>query len=43
MKRNLMAKELSSSKYSQRIVKPKRGKGSYKRKKVKKNDMGGNC
>ena len=32
-KRNKFAKELMSSKYKLRIVKPKKGKGSYKRKK----------
>tara|TARA_Y100000590_G_scaffold451965_1_gene594266 strand:- start:509 stop:634 length:126 start_codon:yes stop_codon:yes gene_type:complete len=31
--RNLIAKDLFSSKYRKRIVKPKKGKGSYKRKK----------
>ena len=32
-KRNLIAKDLFSKKYKQRIVKPKKGKGSFKRKK----------
>ena len=32
-KRNLIAKDLFSSKYKKRIVKPKKGKGSFKRKK----------
>ena len=32
-KRNLIAKDLLSKKYKARIVKPKRGKGSFKRKK----------
>jgi len=31
--RNLIAKDLFSSKYKKRIVKAKKGKGSYKRKK----------
>jgi len=31
-KRNIFAKNLSSKKYRQRIVKSKKGKGSYKRK-----------
>ncbi len=30
---NPIAKDLYSSKYKKRIVKPKKGKGSYKRKK----------
>jgi len=33
--RNLIAKDLFSSKYKKRIVKPKKGKGSYKRKKIR--------
>ena len=32
-KRNIIAKDLRSSKYKPRIVRPKKGKGSYKRKK----------
>ena len=32
-KKNKMAKDLFSKKYNQRIVKPKKGKGSFKRKK----------
>ena len=32
-KRNLIAKNLFSKKYKPRIVKPKKGKGSFKRKK----------
>tara|TARA_B100002052_G_scaffold119247_1_gene109726 strand:- start:5026 stop:5142 length:117 start_codon:yes stop_codon:yes gene_type:complete len=35
-KRNAIAKDLFSKKYSKRIVKPKKGKGSYNRKKFKK-------
>ena len=31
--RNLIAKDLFSSKYKKRIVKPKKGKGSFRRKK----------
>ena len=34
-KRNFIAKALLSSKFSQKKVKPKKGKGSYKRKKSK--------
>ena len=34
-KRNRIAKELRTSKYRTRIVKPKKGKGSFKRKKNK--------
>tara|TARA_B100000900_G_scaffold385869_1_gene375827 strand:- start:535 stop:660 length:126 start_codon:yes stop_codon:yes gene_type:complete len=34
-KKNKFAKDLLSQKYKQRIVKPKKGKGSYKRKKIK--------
>ena len=33
--RNLIAKDLYSSKYNKKIVKPKKGKGSFKRKKLK--------
>tara|TARA_B100000029_G_scaffold413964_1_gene417200 strand:- start:1034 stop:1150 length:117 start_codon:yes stop_codon:yes gene_type:complete len=32
-KKNLFAKELRSPKYRPRLVKPKKGKGSFKRKK----------
>ena len=32
-RRNFIAKDLHSSKYKKRIVKPKKGKGSFKRKK----------
>jgi len=31
--RNFIAKDLFSRKYMKRVVKPKKGKGSYKRKK----------
>tara|TARA_B100000029_G_scaffold337433_1_gene329650 strand:- start:204 stop:329 length:126 start_codon:yes stop_codon:yes gene_type:complete len=31
--RNFIARDLFSSKYRKRVVKPKKGKGSYKRKK----------
>ena len=34
-KRNFIAKELYSKKFSQKKVKPKKGKGSFKRKKTK--------
>ena len=33
-KRNKIAKDLFSKKYRKRIVKPKKGKGSFKRKKT---------
>ena len=33
IKKNKFAKELFSKKYKPRIVKPKKGKGSFKRKK----------
>ena len=33
-KKNLIAKDLKSLKYRPRIVKPKKGKGSFKRKKI---------
>ena len=33
IKRNFIAKELRTKKYKPRIVKPKKGKGSFKRKK----------
>ena len=32
-KRNLIAKDLRTPKYKSRIIKPKKGKGSFKRKK----------
>ncbi len=32
-KKNLIAKDLFSKKYKQKVVKPKKGKGSFKRKK----------
>ena len=32
-KKNLIAKDLRTSKYRSRIIKPKKGKGSFKRKK----------
>ena len=32
-KRNYIAKELLSKKYKPKIIKPKKGKGSFKRKK----------
>ena len=31
-KKNLIAKELRTKKYKPRVVKPKKGKGSFKRK-----------
>ena len=34
-KKNKYAKDLLSNKYKTRIVKPKKGKGSYDRKKIK--------
>jgi len=34
-KRNLIAKELLSKKYKPRIIKPKKGKGSFTRKRKK--------
>ena len=34
-KKNKYAKELFSKKYKQRIIKPKKGKGSFNRKKTK--------
>tara|TARA_B110000263_G_C15221278_1_gene470085 strand:- start:653 stop:760 length:108 start_codon:yes stop_codon:yes gene_type:complete len=33
-KKNLIAKELRTTKYKPRIVKSKKGKGSYKREKI---------
>lgn len=35
-KKNKFAKDLFSKKYKPRVVKPKKGKGSYNRKKLKK-------
>jgi stalled ribosome alternative rescue factor ArfA len=32
-KKNIIAKDLFSKKYKQKIVKPRKGKGSFKRKK----------
>jgi len=32
-KKNFIAKDLMSKKYNQRVVKPKKGKGSFNRKK----------
>ena len=32
-RRNLIAKDLYTTKYKKRIVKPKKGKGSFKRRK----------
>ena len=32
-KKNFIAKDLFSKKYKQRVIKPKKGKGSFKRKK----------
>ena len=32
-KKNIIAKDLFTKKYKQKIVKPKKGKGSFKRKK----------
>jgi len=32
-KRNFIAKDLLSKKYKSRVIKPKKGKGSFKRKK----------
>ena len=34
-KKNRFAKKLFTKKYKPRIIKPKKGKGSYKRKKIK--------
>jgi len=34
-KKNFIAKELFTKKYKPKIVKPKKGKGSYNRKKTK--------
>ena len=35
VKKNKFAKDLFTKKYKPRIVKPKKGKGSFKRKKLK--------
>ena len=35
-KRNMFAKDLMTNKYRKRVIKPKKGKGSYDRKKIKK-------
>tara|TARA_Y100000816_G_scaffold206647_1_gene152619 strand:- start:54 stop:182 length:129 start_codon:yes stop_codon:yes gene_type:complete len=35
LKKNQFAKELFTKKYKQRVVKPKKGKGSYSRKNTK--------
>tara|TARA_B100000886_G_scaffold334277_1_gene289543 strand:+ start:471 stop:593 length:123 start_codon:yes stop_codon:yes gene_type:complete len=32
--KNLIAKDLFTQKYKQRVIKPKKGKGSFKRKKT---------
>tara|TARA_B100000795_G_scaffold226204_1_gene182162 strand:- start:587 stop:718 length:132 start_codon:yes stop_codon:yes gene_type:complete len=34
-KKNFIAKSLKDPKFKQKIVKPKKGKGSFKRKKIK--------
>tara|TARA_B100001093_G_scaffold68167_1_gene58313 strand:- start:136 stop:255 length:120 start_codon:yes stop_codon:yes gene_type:complete len=34
-KKNRFAKELFTKKYKPKIIKPKKGKGSFKRKKIK--------
>ena len=34
-KKNFIAKDLFSKKYKPRVIKPKKGKGSFKRKKTK--------
>tara|TARA_B100000902_G_C26446394_1_gene498603 strand:- start:131 stop:253 length:123 start_codon:yes stop_codon:yes gene_type:complete len=33
-KKNLIAKDLFTKKYKPRVIKPKKGKGSFKRKKI---------
>jgi len=33
--RNFIARDLFSTKYRKRIIKPKKGKGSFKRKKIR--------
>tara|TARA_B100000073_G_scaffold329029_1_gene316165 strand:- start:312 stop:422 length:111 start_codon:yes stop_codon:yes gene_type:complete len=35
VKKNLIAKSLLKKRYRQKVVKPKKGKGSFKRKKTK--------
>tara|TARA_A100001035_G_scaffold280293_1_gene285284 strand:- start:655 stop:765 length:111 start_codon:yes stop_codon:yes gene_type:complete len=35
LKKNLAAKNLSSRRYKSKVFKPKKGKGSFKRKKIK--------
>ncbi len=35
-KRNLFAKDLMTKKYRRRVIRPKKGKGSFNRKKLKK-------
>ena len=35
IKKNQFAKELFTKKYKQRVVKPKKGKGSFSRKNIK--------
>jgi len=32
--RNFIARDLFSTKYKKRVIKPKKGKGSFKRKKI---------
>ena len=34
-KKNIIAKDLFTKKYKPRVIKPKKGKGSYSRKKTK--------
>ena len=34
-KKNFIAKSLKNPKYKQKVVKPKKGKGSFKRNKIK--------
>ena len=34
-KKNFIAKDLFSKKYKPRVIKPKKGKGSFKRKKIR--------
>ena len=34
-KKNIIAKDLFTKKYKPRVIKPKKGKGSFKRKKLK--------
>ena len=41
-KKNFIAKDLMTTKYKTRIVKPKKGKGSFKRKKNKLNSSTNN-